>query len=151
MMEKSFVKWAPGSQTKVHHYRELLPSFRRSTDGQCIPQKRRREFYAMATFCMGHCSQLYAHAWWSFGAEISYIIANMGLWLTQTYHDYEFSKCLSTMSGFVGSIWSVDNIAQLVTDDICKSWWRHQIATFFRASGPLLGESTGYRWIPHKG
>ena len=29
------------------------------------------------------------------------------------------------------------------------SWWRHQIETFFRVTGPLNGEFTGHRWIPH--
>ena len=27
-------------------------------------------------------------------------------------------------------------------------WWRHQMETFFRVTGPLCREFTGYRWIP---
>ena len=28
------------------------------------------------------------------------------------------------------------------------AWWRHQMETFFRVTGPLWGESTDHRWIP---
>ena len=28
------------------------------------------------------------------------------------------------------------------------AWWRHEIETFFRVTGALCGEYTGYRWIP---
>ena len=28
-------------------------------------------------------------------------------------------------------------------------WWRHQMETFFRVTGPLCGEFPGHRWIPH--
>ena len=30
----------------------------------------------------------------------------------------------------------------------CDSWWRHQMETNFRVTGPLWGESTGHRWFP---
>ena len=29
------------------------------------------------------------------------------------------------------------------------SWWRHQMEIFFRVTGPLCGEFSGHRWIPH--
>ena len=29
------------------------------------------------------------------------------------------------------------------------SWWRHQMEKIFRVTGPLCGEFTGLRWIPH--
>ena len=29
-----------------------------------------------------------------------------------------------------------------------RSWWRHQMETFFRVTGPLCGEFTGDRWFP---
>ena len=32
---------------------------------------------------------------------------------------------------------------------LCKTWWRHQMQTFIRVTGPLCGEFTGHRWIPH--
>ena len=28
------------------------------------------------------------------------------------------------------------------------SWWRHQMKTFFRVTGPLCREFTGHRWFP---
>ena len=30
-----------------------------------------------------------------------------------------------------------------------RAWWRHQMKTFFRVTGPLCEEFTGHRWIPH--
>ena len=29
------------------------------------------------------------------------------------------------------------------------AWWRHQMETFFRVTGPLCEEFTGHRWITH--
>ena len=28
------------------------------------------------------------------------------------------------------------------------TWWRHQMETFFRVTGPLWGESNRHWWIP---
>ena len=30
----------------------------------------------------------------------------------------------------------------------CGIWWRHQVETFSRDTGPLCGEFNGHRWIP---
>ena len=32
---------------------------------------------------------------------------------------------------------------------IPRTWWRHQMETFFRVTGHLCGDFTGHRWIPH--
>ena len=35
-----------------------------------------------------------------------------------------------------------------IFQDLFTAWWRHQMETFFRVTGPLCGEFTGQRWIP---
>ena len=47
------------------------------------------------------------------------------------------------------SIYSDNGKFILAVDWFCSSnaWWRHQMETFFRATGHLGGEFTGLRWI----
>ena len=40
-------------------------------------------------------------------------------------------------------------VGEMVLSLFPHPWWRHQMETFFRVTGPLCGEFTGYRWIPH--
>ena len=45
-------------------------------------------------------------------------------------------------------IFSNTSLYQILINEIQRAWWRHQLETFFRVSGPLWGKFTGHRWIP---
>ena len=41
----------------------------------------------------------------------------------------------------------VSFVYDLITSELCL-WWRHQMETIFRVTGPLCGEFNGDRWNP---
>ena len=45
------------------------------------------------------------------------------------------------------SVICVSFVYDLITSELCL-WWRHQMETIFRVTGPLCGEFNGDRWNP---
>ena len=145
-----FEIWS-GSKLKVHLNRELLPFLKRSTYGQYIwVPKADRVFMQWRHFVFEFALKLLTRNV-SENGNIRRPLPILFSDRRKCIMIINFSTSFCAMSDFVANTWSVDNIAHLVTDDICRSWWRHQMETFSASlfvRGIHRWPVDSYRWIP---
>ena len=103
---------------------------------------------------------------WIFGFNLSRILIIMSnisqIWAWESYpRAFFFTTPVGALfiGGTISFVWNMKRIClfhfrtksfsvyQESYSYFAHTWWRHQMEAFFSVTGPLLGESTGYRWI----